>query len=125
MTFVRMILFVALLLSAGKAEAVQMVFGIPSADSGGVTQVSCLTTTTAIDVADSGRLTFAIQNIDATNFVWVCFAATCTSTTGLKLEDATADGVNGIGASFAYEWTGPMSCIADTATSIITFFEGS
>ncbi len=99
-----------------------VVFFLPAISEPATVQVSCLTSTTVIDTADSERVSALVQNIDETNFVWICQAATCTATTGIKVHQATSNGT--VSASFGKdEYRGPISCLADTATVIVTFTE--
>jgi len=85
--------------------------------------ISCATSTTVIDVRDTRRFSFIIQNKDTTNPVTVCFSTTCATTTGTTLDPGTTNGKNAISNSFAYEWVGPLSCIATGGASNISFQE--
>lgn len=93
---------------------------------GTISQISCATSTTAIDNRDTSRVSFVIQNTDTTNPVFVCFTVSattaCTATIGIRLDPGTSTGKNAL-TSKPLEYIGPLSCIATTSAATIIYAE--
>lgn len=81
-------------------------------------QITCATSTTALDAKDSQRVSWLVQLVDTAKVVRVCPASTCTATTGLIL-DSTTRHVN----SEPEEHDGPISCIAIGTSADVVYME--
>ena len=93
---------------------------IPVTVSAATTQVSCLTSSTTVRAAQRPSKPLAFQNLDTSNPVYVCNAATCTATTGIKIAPATTTGINGFSTA-DNEWNSAISCLGVNGTVIITY----
>jgi hypothetical protein len=111
-------LLLLFVLIVGEAKAQQTV--TPYANSGSTQQITCATSTTVIEAKNLRRVTAYIQNLDTTNFLWVCPATTCTATTGMKVTPSSASSITALGFN-PNEYGGPLSCLADTASVVITY----
>ena len=117
-----LLILVFLAVSTGYAYAQTTALG----NRGSISQITCDTSTTAIDGRDSLRVSFIIQNTDTTNPTFICFTVSattaCTTTTGVRLDAGTSTGKNAL-TSNPMEYIGPLSCITTGAATTIIFSE--
>lgn len=85
-------------------------------------QISCLITTTVIDAADSDRWMAYFESRDASNTVYICYAATCTTALA-AFELAAASTGSRASFSIPNEYVGAMSCISVGGTVTLQFTE--
>jgi len=84
-------------------------------------QISCTTSSTPVrNESLFASPTLIFQNLDTTNFVWLCPSSTCTATAGIKLAPATTNVINGLIIDRG-QLKSALSCLGDTGTVIMTY----
>lgn len=79
------------------------------------TSVSCPSQVATSVLSGSGSRNYGLFTNDSANNIYLCFASTCASSTGARLN------ANGGSLELKYDnlYVGPISCVAATATSTL------